>query len=318
MNRSSTFLIAAITFLAAAGGIVYWQLNHTNQEKSVLLPVGQTVSPRKSTAASVYQKLTDPSLRWEVRVDMLRRMNAETLTPSDIETLFSLLRYQPDPGQQENWWVVANEIMEQMRLQAITPESYAKEMLALMRDPAAPEVMRDYAVQHLGQWVSPRGAALGQPSETNQAIVRETAETFAKLITDPANSHSTIPGTTLMLLIDMRGGGVPEEIINPVIDSINPWFTATLADTNQTSKITRISAINAIGMLQLKTFRPEIRSLATSETADPSLRLNSIAALGQIGDADDIPTLETIAKTDPRLQHAALAALDKLKTQIPN
>lgn len=320
MNRSSTFLTAALV-LCAAGGVAYWQMTEIGNE-SVTAPTRSnkdTFTPKahRVDSESIYHKITDLSIRWEVRVDMLRRMEASNLKSEDVDALFTLLRYEPAAGQEQNWWVVVNEIMEQMRLQAIGSERYGKEMLAIMRDDTAPEILRDYAIQHLGQWVSPRGEQLGQPSEQNTEIIRETAETLASLVTDPNTAHTSISGTSLMVLIDMKGGGVSPEIITPVIESLKPWLAATLAGSNNTSKITRISAINAIGMLQLESFRPEIRNLATSESTDSSLRLNSIATLGQIGEASDMETLKTIAETDNRLQHAAQAALQKLSVKHP-
>ena len=315
MPRFSNILFASLVVFAA-GGIAYWQIVVSNDDSAAVPSHSDknTLTHRAPRVApeSIYRKITDPSVRWEVRVDMLRRMEADKLKSQDIDTLFALLRYQPEAGQEQNWWVVVNEIMEQMRIQAIGSERYGKEMLAIIRDPASPEILRDYAVQHLGQWVSPRGEQIGQPSEQNPDIIRQTAETLAMLVMDPETAHTSISGTSLMVLIDMKGGGVAEEIINPVIESLQPWLAAALTDSNNTSKITRISAINAIGMLQLKAFAPDIRNLATDQSADPSLRLNSVATLGQIGEASDIETLKTIAETDTRLQYAAQAALQKL------
>jgi len=320
MNRSFTYS-TAVLLLVVAGGLTYWQIARDKDKPSAIESTsaaepGSPGYPRGRTESRVdFTKLTDNSVRWELRVDMLRRMEASQLGRKDVETLFELLHHQPDPGNEEHWWVVVNEIMEQMRLQAIGSDRYGREMLAIVRDADAPEVLRDYAVQHLGQWVTPRGAALGHPHEQDTAITREAAETFAMLAMDPSIEHTSVPGTALMLLVDMNSGGVDEEIINPVIESLQPWFAATLDGRNQTGKITRISAINAIGMLELETFHPDILAMATDENADPNLRLNSVAVLGQIGGVSDITTLETIAATDNRYYHAARAALEKINAK---
>ncbi|MGJ8634237.1 MAG: HEAT repeat domain-containing protein [Luteolibacter sp.] len=313
----STSIILATLLLAGAGGVVWWQLDKTEEHSEENI-AEEVVKIREAREArdSRFQKLTDNSVRWQVRVDMLRSLDAASLNQEDINTLYDLLTYTPVPGQEENWWVVANEIMEQMRLKAIAPDRYAKEMLAIIRNPAAPEVLRDYAVQHLGQWVTPRGAELGQPSEQDPTIVKETAEAFAALVTDPTNARSSIPGTTLMVLIDMKGGGVPEDVINPVLETLDPWFEGVLSGRNASSKITTISTINAIGMLRLETFRPEIHALATNEATDPSLRLNSIATLGQIGTEADLGTLQSIARSNSRLRHAAQAAYGNLSDKF--
>jgi len=82
--------------------------------------------------------------------------------------------------------------------------------------PDAHEILRDYAVQHLGMWVTPRGKKLGHPSETDPVLVKRTTETFGRIVTDSSLGHTSIPGTTLMTLVDMRGelsgDGVPPEM----------------------------------------------------------------------------------------------------------
>lgn len=319
MSRRTTFTIAII-LLASAIGIGFWRNAKTRDEIEPSPTIAnQQGTPRvhKVDSESIYRKLTDSSIRWEVRVDMLRRIEVDRLKSQDIDTLFSLLRYQPTAGQEQSWWVVVNEIMEQMRIHAIGSDRYGKELLSIMRDHTSPEILRDYAVQHLGQWVSPRGAQLGQPSEQDPEIIRETAETLAMLAMDTDTTHTSISGTSLMVLVDMKGGGVSKEVIDPVIASLQPWFAATLAGSNQAGKITRISAINAVGMLHLDAFLPQIRTLAISENMDSSLRLNSIATLGLIGQPSDMETLETIAKSDIRFQYAAQTALQKLTIKHP-
>jgi hypothetical protein len=327
MSRSATYIVASCVLVAAIG-ITCWQLDHSASKADDLadesvgtslpdkLPGRLSARAREIDRESVCQKIADPSVRWEVRVDMLRSIEAGKLGPEEVDALYALLRHAPAAHQETGWWVVVNEIMEQMRVQAIGGNRFGEEMLAIVNDATAPEILRDYAVQHLGQWVSPRAEEPGQPSERDPRIVRETAESLARLVMASDTSRTSVPGTSLMVLVDMQGGGVPEKILNPVIESLNPWFAATLADRNGTGKITRISAISAIGMLHLTAHRPAIRNLATNETADPSLRLNSIAALGQIGEPGDIELLQTIAATDTRLRYAAQAALKNLTTTL--
>ena len=86
-----------------------------------------------------------------------------------------------------------------------------------------------------------------------------------------------------MVLVDMKVGGASEQALTPVIGALQPWFSSTVSGDNNASKITRISAINAIGMLRLQQHTPAIRQLAESDATDPSIRLNSIATLGSIG-----------------------------------
>ncbi len=316
MNKP-IILVASLS-LIGAGSLVYWQSQRPEPtpQETITQPVvkpATTRAPRPATQTpSLVSRITDSSLRYEVRVDALRRLDAKSLTPQEIDTLYTLLNHTPKAGHEESWWVVVNEIMEQMRKQAIAPERYTPAMLAIIRDENAPEVLRDYAIQHLGQWVTPRGAEQGYPSEENPQLVQETARTLGRTITDATIAHTSIPGTTLMVMVDMLHGGVPEPILTPILTSLQPWFQNTISGVNNTAKITRISAINAIAMLDLQEHSPSIRKLAESDQTDPSIRLNSIAALGRIGQAKDLDFLQSIASGDTKYRHAAKAALTKL------
>ena len=307
----------AILSIIGAGSLVYWQYSAkpapTAPEHSTVTSKPTRATRTTAQESTLISRITDTSIRWEIRVDMLRRLDASSLTSKEIDTLYTLLNHIPKTGFEENWWVVVNEIMEQMRKQAIGPERYTGAMLAIIRDANAPEVLRDYAVQHLGQWVTPRGADIGYPSEQDSQLVKETVQTLGDIVSDSTLAHTSIPGTTLAVLADMKAGALSEAALTSVIEDLQPWFTRTISGNNSVSKVTRISAINAISMLDLQQHAPVIRQLAESDQTDPSIRLNSIAALGSIGQQEDLPILKTIANSETRYRHAAKAAINKLQ-----
>ena len=314
-------VILAACLLLGAGGIAYWQFTssereHVSTDTTLSTASSQRSAKRKPDEESYLVKITDSSIRWQVRVDMLRRLDADSLSDSDVDTLYGLLKKKPEVGQEENWWVVVNEIMEQMRLQGIGVDRYSEELLSIITDSEGDEVLRDYAVQHLGQWVTPRGSKLGAPYEQDVSKIQQTVETFGNLITDGSLAHTSIPGTTLMLLVDMHGhddkSGVSSEILNPVIESLNPWMDSVISGNMQINKSLRISAINTVGMLGEAQHVQIIRQLAKSEDTDASIRLNSIAALGMIGDASDIESLKQLVDSGGKYHHAAKAAYKKL------
>lgn len=339
MNKS-TITLATLSIIGA-GALGYWQISKSpessqvskghNQEQATEAGMNQALpstssatrssSSSSSTKAkrkvSIIDKITDTSIRWELRRDILLRMDADSLTADEIDSLYDLLTHSPQPGQEENWWVVVNEIMEQLRKQGIGKDRYTSSMLSIIRDIDAPEVLRDYAVQHLSQWVTPRAGIIETPSESDPQRVEEVATTLGAVITDTTLAHTSIPGTTLMALIDMKSGGVSDTTLSPVIDSLQPWFSSTIAGENDVNKITRISAINAVGMLQLQQHSAIVRQLAHSDDTDASIRLNSIAALGSIGSSDDLSVLKAIATSDTRYRHAAKSAINKLHPLNP-
>lgn len=272
----------------------------------------ESESPHSFGSSSYWNKLTDSSIRWQVRVDMLRRLDKSNLTTGDTETLYQLLNHRPADQQQEAWWVVVNEIMEQMRKQAIGSDRYTDTLLSILGDDTAPVVLRDYAVQHLGQWICPRGVEQANPHETDLALIQEAAHALGNLVVDPDLAHTSIPGTTLAVLADMQGGGVSEATLSEVIERLHPWLEPTLKGENSVSQITRSSALNAVGALRLKQYRPVLSRLAGDEKTDSSLRLSSIAALGQIGAEEDLSLLQSLASGSTKYRFAAATALNKL------
>ncbi len=269
-----------------------------------------------NTPSSSWKSLTDPSIRWQVRVDLLRRLDKETLSETDVDALYSLLEHRPLSGQAENWWVVVNEIMEQMRLQAIGRDRYSKTLLVIIRDPFAPEVLRDYTIQHLGQWISPRGEDIGVPHEEDPVLVRKAVVAISNTVRDASLAHSSIPGTALNVLIDVREGGIEPKIIKKAMDELEPWFSKVIPDRISISSINRAEAISAVACLGRRKYSPIIRELAFSKEGDPTLRLRSIAALGYLGEESDMESLRGIVLSGSPLRHAAQNALIQLSATI--
>ena len=313
-------VILSSLLLLGAGAAICWQFSSKEKPEETTERQSESRSAVRSVRSedkeSRFAKLTDRSIRWEVRADMLRRIDPAALSSQDIDTLYSLLHHKPEVGQEKNWWVVVNEIMEQMRIHGIGAERYTETMLGIVNDSSVDEVIRDYAVQHVGQWVTPRLVKQGRPSESNPALIEQTTQDLSQLITDPALGHSSIPGTTLMVLIDMQEGGVSEQTLAPVIARLEPWFSQTIAGENQVGRTTRISAINAVGMLGLTDQAAVIRELANSEEIDASIRLNSIATLGMIGEDTDLETLSELSATSQTFRYAAKASYKRLQDRM--
>ena len=269
-----------------------------------------------NTPSSRWKSLIDPSIRWQVRVDVLRRLDEETLSRFDVDALYSLLEHRPLSGQAEDWWVVVNEIMEQMRLQAIGRDRYSKTLLAIIRDPFAPEVLRDYTIQHLGQWIAPRGEDTEVPHEEDPILVRKAIIAIANTVRDASLAHSSIPGTALNVLIDVREGGIEPQIIDKAMVELEPWFSNVIPGQVSVSLINRSEAISAVASLGRRKYSPIVRELAFSKEADTTLRLRSIAALGYLGEEIDLNPLRGIVLSGSPLRHAAQGALIQLSATI--
>ncbi len=316
MSKST---LLALSLLLGAGGVLFWKSSQ-NLDTAQKSPSAESAlsedAPTAALAPSSWENLVDDSVRWQIRVDRLRRLNKDALSEPDVETLYNLLDRRPSALHAEAWWVVVNEIMEQLRKQGVAPQRYTPALLTIIKDQTAPDVLRDYAIQHLSQWLTPRGADLGNFHEENPELIKEAAQAFTDLILDAGLAHTSIPGTTLSVLADMKTSGLSEETLAEVTDQLHPWLQSTLTEEVNSEKNTRISAINAIGVLQLKQHLPAIRELASPVQTSASVRLSSIATLGQLGEETDLPFLEKLAASQGKFRFAAQTARKNLSQQL--
>jgi|GEM_PF-5666145 len=315
------------------------------QSAEISAPKNTSRTPEKETGGSTFEDLLDSSVRWQVKVDRLRRIDPKNLSGEDIDQLFVLLGHVPSSQHSEAWYVTVNEIMEQLRRHGIGEDRLADAFLAVLKKGDQHEVIRDYAAQHLGQWINPRPDFPGAPFEKNKDKVREALSAFAETVQNPELSYTSIPGTTLAVIADFIGGPAPEAV-DPhvasfppedlpgevrkiqqeetaaaqssdeqpeVVRSLVPWLRKTITSDNETSRLTYISALNFVGQIQLAELYPEVRALVETGKLHPSIKLNAISTLGLIGTGEDEILLRTISNSDQKLRFAAQAALKNLR-----
>lgn len=259
-----------------------------------------------------WQLLADDSLPREERLDLVSSID-ERLTETETKYLFDLLSRTPRPGTEKDWWVVMNGIMQQMRKNASAPATYSPRMAALIRDPNTQEMARDYAIQHLAQWIAPAGTDIS-PGEQDPIKSGDALQAISATVSDPARHSDSSSGTALMAMVD-ASSRLPAETTAAVWQSLDPFFADAITGSDPTiARPLRISAIQAVAIRRITAHLPAIRALATQESTDPSVRLSSIAALGFYADSTDRPYLESLAQSDTKFRHAAQAALTRALT----
>lgn len=313
MKLKTTLILVGCSILGvAAFSYMRVKTEPTSREGVVMRESPRDKSFKRDSKKTALAALADRNVRWEVKRDMLTRISAKTLTSAEEEYLYSLLYIVPEPQDEKYWWVVVNEVMEQLRIHGIGAERYTRTMLDIINDSQRHDVIRDYAVQHVSMWVTPRGIDIGEPYETDSALVQETVETMTSLVTDPSLSSSTIVGTTLRMLASMQNGGADEQLVDSAIAKISPWIEAAAKGEKKLHLNNRISAITAIGLFSMKEHLGMVRSIATSESVAPTLRLHCISTIALIGENSDLETLDNIASSDKRLRYAVNSAKKKL------
>lgn len=253
--------------------------------------------------------LSDYTVSEKVRLDVARRIDSD-LSSKDVDYLYQLLRYKPE-GDDPHWWVVLNEIMQQMAAKKVGADRYPAELMSVIRDKSLDQVARDYAVQHLSVWAASNGKNVA-PDSPKAMEVKQALDSIAAVISDPALQGTSIPGTAIMTLTS-ASESLPDEMTDHVWQRVDPVLTSMINGDVSTPLGTRTSVVQAVAMRGSQAHLPLIQALARDEKAEPSMRLTSIAALGLYRSGEDREYLESVANGSTRFRFAAQAALKKFQ-----
>ncbi len=323
LRKSLPFI--GFAFLGGAG-VCVWNMRAPSVPDTVarLEPARLKSSLRPRSVPSKLAFFTDPGQPWQLRIDLLRNALNEECGEPEIRELYRFMANGAPQGElPEHGYVIVNEIMEQLRRHDSDPQRFSSALLQVLQDSRQPEVVRDYAVQHLVGWLTLR--PLQAPEEAQDALrpsARPSPEITAHVLQslvaaaiDPELEQTNIPGTTLMMFMDLarHPGGID---CSQSIDTLKPWLTRALEENSMLSTPVRVSAIQAAGVLAPDEFRPVIRTIAYAENGQSSLRLPSIAVLGQCGEAADLEKLRDISIAHPELSYAAQDAINSLNSRL--
>lgn len=320
-RKSLSFLGLAVL---GGAGIYAWKAQSPSPPSPVANSAPTTQQPASNHPAipSRFAFLSDSSQPWQLRIELLRKALSSECGEREIRDLYDhLTKGAPQGELPEHGYVIANEVMEQLRRHDSDPKRFSSSLLHVLQDSRQPLVIRDYAVQHLATWLNPRSpqATEDNPSRSSASptpeIAAQVLQSLVAATTDPELATTTIPGTTLMMLVNLvRNPGSVD--CSQAIATLKPWLSRALEDGSTLDTPIRVSAVHAAGMLAPKDFRPSIRKIAYAENGQSSLRLPSIAVLGQCGEAEDVGKLKNVASTNPDLSYAAQEACQVLTARL--
>lgn len=262
--------------------------------------------------------ITDIGQPFQYRAIQLRNTLSTECAEPEIRYLYQLLENGPPKGElPEHWFVIANEIMILILNHESDPQRFSTNFIKLLNDTRQPDVIRDYAVQFLTTWLNPRSpqATANSLATPPPEIAAKVLQSLAAATIDPALEQSSIPGTTLMMLVDLTRSGTAVDC-SQAIATLKPWLGRALQDGSTLNNSIRVSAVVAAGIIAPEEFRPVIRRIAYQENSGSSLRLPAIAALGQAGEAEDLAKLREIATTSPEFTYAAQDAFTALSSRL--
>ena len=264
-RKSTPYLFAAVLI---AAGVMAWRNFHSAPPRPTAEEFTSLRPDRPSrTASSHLDFLADTSIPYQLRISRLRDHFATGCSVSDLRTLYQLLETPAPTGElPEHSYVIANDIMQLILTHETDPQRYADRFSALLNSPNQPEVIRDYAVQFLAAWLNPlatQSTSTRLPAASPE-LASEITQSLAIAATDPALAHTTIPGTTLMMLADLTRTASTADY-TAAVEILKPWLALALQENSSLPNPTRVSAVSAAALLAPAEFRPVLRDIAYGE-----------------------------------------------------
>jgi hypothetical protein len=305
-------LIGSLALLFLAGSLLLFEQQASLKQpssKAQLEPSSTLITskprpkPRLSPEISL---ITDTGLHWEERIAAVRALPTQ-LGEASVSFLFAYLS-APHDENEENRYLVCNEVMEIFRVRSLSPQIYNRELCQLIATPSVDPVIRDYAAQHLAQWISGISPEATEPDPTQ---IPRAIGTMLHEAVHPDNAHLTLSGTIFQAMADAIVNG-SEEMKNHRPAVIQKAMLV-LADP-AFSTFNRSSAMQAAAQLKAPELRETSLDLAQNPQTSADLRLSAIAALGFVGEPSDKALLNTLSE-DPTFHHAAAAALQNLSNR---
>lgn len=257
-----------------------------------------------------WRAISDDRLPWQRRVELVKEIQ-HPVSPELVDLLFAELNRMVPEENRKGQWIVHNEILNTMRDQGLAPDRFTKELVGIIRDPSLTVVQRDYAVQHLVQWISP--AAGNAPGESDLARRELGLDTLMAAVTDPAVGQGTVAGTALHGIADLSNR-IPQDQAEKIWIDLSPTVLKIIAGDIASGSGHQATAIQVAGMRRLDNCYPTIRAMAAEHATakDPTLALSAIAALGEYRHPEDREFLTQVSQSNSRYRFAATEALRKL------
>jgi len=233
-----------------------------------------------------------------------RHQAIEALTPpltdEEIGAAFAYLATTQYVAVAGGEYVLKNDLMNQLAKLPAPPTNLLHEFCGLYQDHRQDEVTRDYALQHV----------IGCLSQDTNCFAGDRPEAWDALLTAAGEIGGSLAGTALLGLSRIQAA-------NPTIDSNRVDTVALQMATNVgTGDLSRITALQVCADRQLTAALPQALDLAQTGTSI-SMRASAIAAVGTLGGAPELKTLEALEKqNDPALQAAVAGAIKRLERRL--
>lgn len=253
-----------------------------------------------------WASLFDPFVKIEERIALAHTVDS-TLSLNAVNQWALTLAKDNSSKENEDHFVVWNEIVEQARQRNLHPSALTPFLTGSLSNKDLHPALRDYAAQHLALWVATSMA--GQACEQDPVRRASGIASLCAAAGDDSVRFQTIPGTALLALADMEAHKSAE--LSPHWADLDSALARLIA-AEDTPATLRLSAIQAVGTAKRKFHLPAIRRLVVDTKTSDFLLIASVAALGDLGTAEDRPLLESLKSSGSLAAQAAAAALKRL------
>ena len=241
---------------------------------------------------------TDADPRGLARADALRAIG-DDLTSGESNALLAVLLTPRDPSAPEGPHSVGfHETALALHKQATIRGEFARTLATVARDLQRDHVIRDYAIQHLGQLWQNSDPAL---ADRIQATLVEIAD----------KSPDIAPSAILALHL-LGTPSTPHAVAD---GKLEPRVRKLLAKDETTSTAARMTALRIVGERRLAGFHDDLARIAADSTSGHTLvRMAAIAAIARFTDPDDLPLLRDLDHSDPRMASAIQHAIARIES----
>src|SRR6478735_9570520 len=312
MNRPH-LIFSGIAAFALAGGVASWMNSGKSPERSVLSNTQSQIQNRQSLPLHpVVSKIVKegPQMPY-LKLNYVIKELPTNLAQHDIDALLTFsMAPRPAAFQDGEWGSLTNDIQEALSVQTVPSQKVCEALIATYRDETRIQLMRDYALQHIGGFAiylvhtrDTRGGTL--PPFFNDLV--------AELKAAASDSSKPWCGTSLNLLDGLLRAA---EYRSVAIDGVTAEVLVSLAIPVASNPAASLNA--RLPALQLTSRRGSPQSLELARgilaKADSGIMLvqSASAVLAQLGTAEDLALLQAASTTSTR--HTATALNEAIRS----
>jgi len=229
------------------------------------------------------------------------------LTVDEQAKIFSFMGgTRPADIDSSDWQRLVNDTLDRLGTADSAPEGMGRFLIALWRNEKADPVLRDYALQFIGNWHTAVSRSAG--GERDPAVRAEMITALGEALRQPGQDWSAVALLSLQRIRD-AGARVGRNEIAP--DRFVDEIRVLLSD--RAKPAVRLTALQVAARMRLPGTLELARQLASDPTQPATLRMSAISAIGQLGGDSDAAALREIAAgQDPRLRFAGNEAIQRL------